>query len=57
MPEKSGLPSAARGAGADTFGLPSEVVGTPPVGCLVHWAKAVADPFKVLANAIPMAVK
>ncbi|PYS34419.1 MAG: hypothetical protein DMG14_29510 [Acidobacteria bacterium] len=57
MPEKSGLPLEARGVGADKLGLPSEVVGTPAVGYLVHWAKPVADQFEVLANTIPIAVK
>ena len=31
-PEKSGLPSAIRGAGADIFTLPSAFRGTPAVG-------------------------
>ena len=32
MPDKSGFPSAVRGAGASRFGLPSGVCGTPGVG-------------------------
>jgi hypothetical protein len=32
IPLRSGLPSAARGAGADMSGLPSGVRGTPGVG-------------------------
>jgi hypothetical protein len=32
MPEKSGLPSAIRGAGAVMFTLPSAFRGTPAVG-------------------------
>ena len=36
MPEKSGLPSARRGAGADMFTLPSALRGTPAVGYLNH---------------------
>jgi hypothetical protein len=32
IPEKSGLPSAIRGAGADMFTLPSAFRGTPAVG-------------------------
>ncbi len=38
MPERSGLPSAARGAGAARFGLPSGSRGTPGVGYLSHCA-------------------
>src|SRR5262249_48247256 len=36
MPDKSGLPSAVRGAGAERFGLPSGKRGTPGVGWLIH---------------------
>jgi hypothetical protein len=32
IPEKSGLPSAIRGVGADMFTLPSAFRGTPAVG-------------------------
>src|SRR5438477_4306063 len=39
MPLRSALPSAVRGAGADRFGLPSAVRGTPGVGCSSHWAE------------------
>src|SRR6185369_9595987 len=37
-PERSGLPSGARGAGALRFGLPSAVRGRPAVGCVNHCA-------------------
>src|SRR5688500_6402645 len=37
-PERSGLPSGVRGAGAVKFGLPSAVRGMPGVGCVSHWA-------------------
>ena len=39
-PERSGLPSAVRGAGAVRFGLPSAVRGMPGVGCFSHCAAA-----------------
>src|SRR5689334_1829728 len=39
-PERSGLPSAVRGAGAVRFGLPSAVRGIPAVGWFNHWAEA-----------------
>ena len=35
-PERSGLPSAVRGAAAERFGLPSAVRGIPAVGCVSH---------------------
>src|SRR5258708_3363614 len=38
MPDKSGLPSDVRGAGAVRFGFPSAVRGIPGVGKLNHWA-------------------
>src|ERR1700681_2358010 len=37
-PERSGLPSGARGAGATRFGLPSAVRGVPGVGWFNHCA-------------------
>ena len=37
-PDRSGLPSAVRGAGAVRFGLPSAVRGMPLVGSFSHWA-------------------
>src|ERR1700674_757139 len=37
-PDRSGLPSADRGAGAERLGLPSGVLGTPAVGRLGHCA-------------------
>src|SRR5256885_16819833 len=39
-PERSGLPSGARGAGAARFGLPSGVRGIPGVGGFNHYAGA-----------------
>ena len=36
MPEKSGLPSAIRGTGADMLTVPSVFRGTPAVGYLIH---------------------
>src|SRR5579862_3063045 len=38
IPEKSGLPSAKWGVGADMFTLPSGLRGTPAVGYFTHWA-------------------
>src|SRR5665213_3809845 len=38
MPERSGLPSRVRRAGAERFGLPSGVRGIPAVGYCTHWA-------------------
>src|SRR6185503_13028397 len=37
-PERSGLPSGVRGAGAVRFGLPSGVRGIPAVGWVSHCA-------------------
>ena len=39
-PEKSGLPSGIRGAGAAKSGLPSAVRGMPRVGSLNHCAES-----------------
>src|SRR2546425_10697221 len=39
-PDKSGLPSEVRGAGALRFGLPSGVRGTPAVGYGGHCAES-----------------
>src|SRR4029434_7544077 len=39
-PDRSIWPSAARGAGAARFGLPSDVRGIFGVGWLSHWALA-----------------
>src|SRR5579864_1587808 len=47
-PEKSGLPSASRGGGADMFTVPSAFRGTPAVGYLNHWAARGFD-----AKAVP----
>src|SRR5262245_49250988 len=38
-PVKSGLPSAARGVGADMLIVPPDVRGACGVGCLSHWAR------------------
>jgi hypothetical protein len=38
IPEKSGFPSASRGAGADVSTAPSTLCGTPAVGYCTHWA-------------------
>ena len=43
IPEKSGLPSAIRGGGADMFTLPSAVCGTPAVGYFNHCADKCVD--------------
>src|ERR1700686_359976 len=40
MPDRSGLPSAVFGAGADRFGFPSGVRGTPGVGEFSHCAES-----------------
>src|SRR3954466_12468342 len=39
-PDRSGLPSARRGAGADRFGFPSGVRGTDERGTFAHCAAA-----------------
>src|SRR6202161_986034 len=39
IPDRSGLPSAAFGAGAVRFGLPSAVRGIPGDGIFSHWAE------------------
>src|SRR5262245_51500173 len=43
MPERSGVPFAARGAAAFMFAFPSEVRGVPGSGSDSHCATAVAD--------------
>src|SRR4029453_10613599 len=43
IPEKSGLPSAALGAGADRLGLPSAARGMPEVRCFTHCASIAVD--------------
>src|ERR1051325_4276206 len=53
MPERSGLPSASRGAGAVRFGFPSFVRGIPSVGHLNHCANVVTDTMTISAAAIP----
>src|SRR5258708_3999055 len=49
MPEKSGLPSARRGAGALRFGFPSAPMGMLE-GILVHWARAGMEPISKRAG-------
>ena len=41
IPEKSGVPSGVRGAGAEELNLPLAVRGTPAVGYFSHWANTV----------------
>src|SRR5204862_2773725 len=43
IPEKSGLPSAVRGAGADRSTIPSAFRGTPAVGYFNHCAALSVD--------------
>src|SRR5688572_21405380 len=43
IPDRSGLPSAVRGAGAERFGLPSGPFGTFGVGCNGHCADSDED--------------
>src|SRR5688572_2991473 len=54
-PDRSGLPSAVRGAGADRFAFPSPVRGMPGVGCVNHCAKPVASDRMQAAKASGMA--
>src|SRR6185436_5727776 len=42
MPERSGFPSAVRGAGAERFGRPSGNRGIAGEGYVAHWPRAVA---------------
>src|SRR5437879_8865756 len=50
-PDRSGLPSAVRGAGAVRFGLPSAVRGMTDVGRVTHWAESgVLSADKVIAK-------
>ncbi len=52
IPERSGLPFAARGAGAERFGFPFAVRGVPGTGYLIHWPYAADVPRdSVTANA------
>src|SRR5687767_3699121 len=41
-PDRSGLPSVVRGAGAARFGFPSGRRGMPGVGSFSHWASSIA---------------
>src|SRR5881409_2149348 len=51
IPDKSGLPSAVRGAGAARFGLPSALRGMPGVGYFSHCAvSGVASTAKMIGN-------
>src|SRR5688572_28887812 len=54
IPEKSGLPSDRRGAGADMSTFPSAVLGAPAVGYFSHWASTGTD-VQVIAPAITSA--
>ena len=56
MPEKSGLPSAVRGAGALRFGFPFANRGTPAVGYFSHWADSVTDDATTMVMTTPVAV-
>ena len=49
-PERSGLPSGSRGAGADMFGLPSVVRGMVERGTLLHCAETGAPSTMTIAN-------
>ena len=40
-PEKSGRPPDSFGVGAFRFTAPFGSLGTPGVGCLIHWAEPV----------------
>jgi hypothetical protein len=51
LPEKSGLPSAVRGAGAVKSGLPSAVLGTPAVGYGGHCAEGDGEMAAAIATA------
>src|SRR4051794_24323419 len=51
MPDKSGLPSGARGVRAVRLGFPSAVFGTPAVGYFNHWAPVVTDQVRAEAAA------
>src|SRR5881396_788412 len=51
IPDKSGLPSAVRGAGAARLGLPSALRGVPGVGYFSHCAvSGVASAAKMIGN-------
>src|SRR5213078_367143 len=51
IPDKSGLPSAVRGAGAARFGLPFGVRGMPGVGYFSHCAASVVvSANKIITN-------
>src|SRR5262245_51695228 len=52
-PEKSGLPSEARGAGAVRFGFPSAPLGMP-WGYSGHWADSEEDNAARVANSAVM---
>src|SRR5262249_17258578 len=51
IPDRSGLPSVVRGAGAVRSGLPSAVRGVPGAGWSIHCAASgVANADKIVAN-------
>jgi len=51
MPERSGLPSAVRGAGPRRSTLPSAVRGAPGVGGFTHWASRSGAVTRIKASA------
>src|SRR5215208_3722308 len=51
-PEKSGLPSALRGAAAARFGLPSAVRGTAGFGYVNHCAETIVEKTVAIIAAI-----
>ena len=50
MPDKSGLPSVVRGAGASRIGSPLAVRGTPGVECFGHCAASDDDSIITIAT-------
>src|SRR5579863_4929890 len=54
MPERSGLPSALRGAGAARFGLPSRVRGVPLPGTCNHCAAMAEHRTKISSTGLSM---
>src|SRR5437763_2234675 len=53
IPDRSGFPSAVRGAGAVRFGLPSSVRGTLGSRGFAHWA----SPVEAMSRRIPVRPK
>src|ERR1700687_2066120 len=50
-PDRSGWPSADRGAGAERLGLPSGPFGIPPAGTFTHWPYTGAQTSTTMPNA------